>query len=47
MHRCESDFDWLKSIDYNSNAIAAIKQIHNFNQNAIYFKYVNRKDKQY
>lgn len=39
----KSDFNWHKLINHDSNAIAAIKQMHSFSHNTIYFKYTPRK----
>lgn len=43
----ESNFDWLESINYDSNTILAIKQIHSSSHNAICFKYTYEKNRQY
>ena len=45
--RCKSDFNWLESSNYDSNAVAAVKQMHSSSFNATYFKYAHRKDRQY
>lgn len=46
MRECESDFDWLGSINHNNNAVAVVKQMHNFSHNIICFKYAYEKDRQ-
>ena len=43
---CESDLDWLKSINYDSNAVAVVKQIHSSSYNSTCFKYAHGKNGQ-
>ena len=42
---CESDSDWLESINHDSNAVAAVKQMHSSSHNATCFKYAHGKDR--
>ena len=44
---CQSNSDLLESINHDSNAVAAIKYIYSSRHNAIYFKYVHGKNRQY
>ena len=43
---CESDSDWLKLINYDSNTVATVKQMHSSSHNAICFKYAYGKNRQ-
>ena len=43
---CESDSDWLELINHDSNAVAAVQQMHNSSHNATCFKYAHGKDRQ-
>lgn len=44
--RYKSNSDWLESIHHDSNAIAAIKQMHRSSHNVICFKYTHEKNRQ-
>lgn len=43
---CKSDFNWLESINYDSNAVIAVKQMYSFSYNTICFKYAYKKNRQ-
>lgn len=44
-YKYEFDFDWLGSINHNSNVVTVVKHIYNFSNNATYFKYAYRKSR--